>query len=347
MREVFDVSRGLPGGFVVSNPLYEVLETAGNPSAIEEVLYEIFCLTVDLDRWDRWLDLARDGIGGGGTQEAYVKHRVDSQGRGNIEAAGMGTDRLDHLVGAGIFPVELLAWAGCAHVAGVKPDEIARAVTQSGGTLAVSRNGIDCLGIGHLGAEVVGDALYSPRKGFCAVWTRGQDVGTEIETQVHAVDREEGRYAGGLGCVVFGSEFREGKPRGPVVLQVQGIGMEILFKNGVQPFRLPIGLGMVRGRKTRLDMEAATQLAPEGRDELRTAIRDDGGWKAMKFENVIDEEVCGSPCEAIRMAGDKVPHLREAVDDDHDSVVFARAFEIRDEIDREVGPSSFGDVERL
>jgi hypothetical protein len=81
------------------------------------------------------------------------------------------------------------------------------------------------------------------------------------------------------------------------------------------------------------------QALPKSAGELGIVVGDDGGWKAMKSEHVVEKDLhCfrGSGCGS---RGDEVDHLGKSINEDDDGIK-ARlgAWELGDEIHGDLFP---------
>jgi hypothetical protein len=68
------------------------------------------------------------------------------------------------------------------------------------------------------------------------------------------------------------SKFSKKKPGDPVILLVIDKTIEILFENLINSFRLSVGLQMISGGKSSLDLECSQNFFPEGGSKLRSMV---------------------------------------------------------------------------
>ena len=65
-----------------------------------------------------------------------------------------------------------------------------------------------------------------------------------------------------------------------------------------------------------VDAKPDAQALPEGRGELRAAVRDNGVQEVIEAEDMTDEEVGQVRCISVGPAGGEVTHLGQATDHD-------------------------------
>lgn len=120
-----------------------------------------------------------------------------------------------------------------------------------------------------------------------------------------------------------------------------------MLENCIHALGLAIGLRMIRGGQGGSDTQQSTKLFPELGDELGSAVRDDRRRETMEFPDVVNKELRSRASGAIGATWDKVTHLREAVDNDHDSVETAGSLKAGNEVDRKVDPGTIRHREGL
>ena len=137
---------------------------------------------------------------------------------------------------------------------------------------------------------------------------------------IAVIGKEWGHTSGCiLGIVVY--EFRKGEKLVPVILLIVAIDPQILFQRLIYPFCLPIRLGVVRCGPVALDIEPFEQMSGEVRDKLGAPIRDGVDGEAMEFPNVPIVQLSSLIRRDIGGSGDKMSHLRKAVNTHKDRII--------------------------
>jgi hypothetical protein len=106
-----------------------------------------------------------------------------------------------------------------------------------------------------------------------------------------SIDVEGGVFCCGMNMVVIG-ELCHREPFIPIILLFVHEYMKILFELLVNPFGLPIQLGVICGRRCDLNAKQSIEFAHEGCNKLRSKIGKDREGKAMKLPDVLEVQSC-------------------------------------------------------
>jgi len=92
---------------------------------------------------------------------------------------------------------------------------------------------------------------------------------------------EEGGDSGSVTWSVVVGEFRDRKERGPVVLLIVAVAVEVLFQRLVNAFGLAVAFRLISRSEVKLYVEGFTESAEEVGDKFGTAVGGDVEWYSV------------------------------------------------------------------
>ena len=149
-----------------------------------------------------------------------------------------------------------------------------------------------------------------------------------------------------MNLVVVG-KLGDAEPVEPVVLVMVDEETEVLFQLLVDPFRLSIGLRVVRRGGVVLDAQELVKVRHEVRLKLGSSIVDDLGGNAVELEHVVTKQLGHAFSREGGVRGNRVHLLGEAVHNHADGVVAGGDRERSDEIEGDGVPGPGRNVVRL
>jgi hypothetical protein len=152
---------GFPCWCHESSPLYQVLQPAPDPSAIQNFFHFPFFLSLDNYRERRWRDLSRERVISGGVQQGYWKGAVLLDRVRDIQLVGVGTDCPGDPVRAMVLVLQLPAWSFGAPVPPVHPNEVVGLEGWCWGASDVRAVLLPGLGIPHLAPDHLVDLIQA------------------------------------------------------------------------------------------------------------------------------------------------------------------------------------------
>ncbi|KDQ33667.1 hypothetical protein PLEOSDRAFT_1029247, partial [Pleurotus ostreatus PC15] len=125
----------------------------------------------------------------------------------------------------------------------------------------------------------------------------------------------------------------------PVVLALSNEDPEIGLEFLVGPFRLSVGLRVVRSGGSQLDSEHPVDFPGELCNELRTPVGHNRLRESMQLPDVLQVQVCGSEGRHCGVSWNEVGTFAYGVDHIHDSVKSIRLRKLDDEVDTQAIPA--------
>ena len=143
---------------------------------------------------------------------------------------------------------------------------------------------------------------------------------------VLAMIQVEWCHASGLVWCIIASKFCSSELGIPVILSVAGEGSQHIFKGSICSFSLAIHLRVECGGHCEFCTQGLEESLPEFACELGILVRDNGFWKTMKSENVIEKYVGCVWCWCCGLGGGEVDHFREHIDKNYNCIIPSLSF---------------------
>ena len=143
--------------------------------------------------------------------------------------------------------------------------------------------------------------------------------------------------------MIVAGEFCQRELPSPIVLKIIDIASQVLFHDGIEPFRLSIGLRVKRRGESTVNVARRAESFPELGDKHGPAIGDSGLGETVKFETVLDiqlRKVLGGCCIA---AGNQVSHLGKSTSDNEYCITAVGPGESGDKVHRDIFPGAIRD----
>ena len=112
-----------------------------------------------------------------------------------------------------------------------------------------------------------------------------------------------------------------------------GVYTEVLLNFSIQSLGLTIGLGVIGCGQIGHELEQDVEVFHEGRDELRTTVRDDLLQSPMEFEGMVMIDLGNAESSDSVLYREYVDHLGEAVDDVEDGILPIGLWEWTNDVD--------------
>ncbi|KDQ33845.1 hypothetical protein PLEOSDRAFT_1029269, partial [Pleurotus ostreatus PC15] len=125
----------------------------------------------------------------------------------------------------------------------------------------------------------------------------------------------------------------------PVVLALSNKDPEIGLKFLVSPFRLSVGLRVVRSGGSQFDSEHPVDFPGELCNELRTPVGHNRLRESMQLPDVLQVQVCGSEGRHCGVSRNEVGAFAYGVDHIHDSVKSIGLRKLNNEVDTQAIPA--------
>lgn len=208
-------------------------------------------------------------------------------------------------------------------VASKQPNELSGLIARTVLYPPVVVSGLPVLRILELDAKLIVKTCKACSK-VRSCGDRGFVDETGFERRVMSVGREERRLAGRFVRVIVERELGDGQVIDPVVLLVGGIGAKVGLERLVGTLLETVGLRVVGSRVFEFDLKQRGKFFPKMRNKHRSAVRNDGVWKAVVAEDAVEEEPSQLGSRHSFLTGNEVRIARQAVADDEDRVVAMR-----------------------
>ena len=272
-------------------------------------------------------------VGGEGEKKGDVEHVVEREIGRKVQAVSHWVDAFKDAKGPYVFMVKFLRGTDGAKVKSGEPNKVADG-EGVGGAVGVGVTLIGEAGRTEMPLKLRKEEGKRVRKdGGGWGGERGEGVGAGLK----AVVCKEGRGVGGGVERLIVREFGEGKEGNPIVLVKGRETTEVLFERLIDSFSLSVGLRMKRGGEMDRNAEFRAKEFPKTRDELRAAVRNNGGRETVETKDGSEEEAREIGSRDAGGAGDEVCHFRERANPNRNS----REPVTRGKADNEVGREGF------
>ncbi|KDQ32220.1 hypothetical protein PLEOSDRAFT_1029246, partial [Pleurotus ostreatus PC15] len=125
----------------------------------------------------------------------------------------------------------------------------------------------------------------------------------------------------------------------PVVLTLSDEDPEIRLEFLVSPFRLSVGLRVVRSGGSQLDSEHPVDFPGELCNELQTPVGHNGPRESVQLPDVLQVQVRGSEGRHCGVSGNEVGMFAYGVDHVHDSIKPIGLRKLDDEVNTQAIPA--------